>query len=320
MSFSFKTYLKYILISLCVIVPFASFQFFYVYGISSEEFSVKLVFIPLFIATIFGSLVANAVILRHKLRQTQDDYIQQAKMASLGHLVRSVAHEVNTPVGNTITLLGLLKKQKETIKKEIYSDSPQQTSIEEALEDIELNLTVMENSMKQVATLVRNFKTISIDNSDDLKSIDMYAYIESLLGAVQIELRNHEIEVSTRCDKEISIITYPSLLLQILSQCIYNAIHHAFENIKNPQISLVCYKKDLNIIIEIADNGTGIPKQLLPKIFDPFTMKTRKEGRIGLGLAMVYNIITENLHGEISVKSDTTGTLFRISLPEKINH
>ena len=319
MSYTLKTYLKYISFTLSLILPFASFQFIYVYGIGADDFNLRLLIIPLIVSIVFGSLIANAVLLRYKLKQAQDDFVQQAKMASLGHLVKSVAHEVNTPVGNTITLISLLKEQRLTIEQEIQSGSPQKLPIEQALEDIKQNLTVMESSMQQVATLVRNFKTISADNRDELKRIDMYDYIESLLGAVQTELKKGNIESSMECEKEIFILTYPGLLLQILSQCIYNAVHHAFENISDPKISLSCFNEDQRVIIEVADNGNGIDKQLLPNIFDPFTMQSRKQGRVGLGLAMVYNIIKDNLHGDINVKSSQDGTLFKISLPEEVS-
>ena len=276
----------------------------------------KLLVVPAIVATIFGSFIAKVILLRYKLKQTQEDFIKQAKMASLGHIVNSVAHEVNTPVGNTITLLTLLQEEQKTISHEIQSGNPQKAPIISSLESIEKSLTIMNSNMQQVASLVKNFKTISADNSNDLLTINLNEYIKSLVETIRIQFKEQDIKISMKSDPDIMINTYPSLLLQILNQCIYNASHHAFKGITSPEILISLLLKDDSITIKIEDNGNGIEKQLLPKIFDPFTMQARKKDRIGLGLSMVYNIVTQNLQGNITAQNhDHKGALFTITLP-----
>ena len=256
------------------------------------------------------------ILLRYKLKQTQEDFIKQAKMASLGHIVNSVAHEVNTPVGNTITLLTLLQEEQKTISHEIQSGNPQKVPIISSLENIEKSLTIMNSNMQQVASLVKNFKTISADNSNDLLTINLNEYIKSLIETIRIQFKEQNIKISIKSDSDIMINTYPSLLLQILNQCIYNASYHAFKGVDSPEILISLFLKDNTITIKIEDNGNGIEKQLLPKIFDPFTMQARKKDRIGLGLSMVYNIVTQNLQGNITAENhDHKGALFTITLP-----
>lgn len=297
-------------------VPFALFQFFYVYEISSEDFTIKLLVVPIVVATVFGSFIAKVILLRYELKKTQESFIQQAKMASLGHVVNSVAHEVNTPLGNTITLITLLQEEQKALSNEIQSPNPHKSFIVSSLENIEKSLAMMSTNMQQVATLVRNFKTISADNNDDLLTINLTEYIQSLIDTIRIQFKEQNIKISMNSEDDIRVNTYPSLLLQILNQCIYNASYHAFSGITSPEILISALRDNHRIIITIEDNGNGIDKELLAKIFDPFTMQSRKENRIGLGLSMVYNIVTQNLQGTITAQNhDHKGALFTITLP-----
>ncbi len=317
MSMQIKTYLKYIFYSIALIIPLATIQFLYVYKVSfSDPSTFKLYMIPFTVSVIFGSFIAHTVLLRFQLKQTQKSLIQEAKMASLGHLVKSVAHEINTPAGNTVTLISVIQGHQKDLKNELQKERPRRDIIKENIQAIDKSLSIMSDSMQEISSLVNSFKTISADTSDDYKEINLNTYLNSLLNTFSAEFNLHHIELSLDNSRSVHIETYPSLLIQVLSQCINNAMHHAFDNSEAAVIDVTVEKDENHAIIKIGDNGKGIDPKHLPKVFDPFTMEKRKKNHVGLGLSMVYNIVTENLKGTIEAyNKKEQGALFVIKIP-----
>ena len=314
MSETNKTYLKFIFISLLIVSTFATFQFIYVFD--TQNFNIKLIIVPVIVAIIFGSFIAHSILLKKELKQAQEELIEQAKLASLGHLVKSVAHEINTPAGNTLTLISVVHEQIHALATEIESDLPQKNIILDNIETINQSLKVMQTSMTQVSGLIQSFKSISADTKDSLTQIGLHTYIRDVVNTFSSEAKEKNVDIVIEINESITLLTYPSLLIQVLNQIIFNAMHHAFTDISSPKIIIQSFLEDEMVSLVIKDNGNGIQESFISKIFDPFSMQERKTDRVGLGLSIVNNIVHHNLQGNINVTNmENSGACFNIQLP-----
>ncbi len=314
MSEPSKTYLKYVSISILIVSTLAAFQFIYVFEL--RTIAPKLIIVPITVGIIFGSFIAHTVLLRKELKLAQEELIEQAKLASLGNLVKSVAHEINTPAGNTLTLISVVSEQIHSLAAEIESVSPQKNIILDNIETIDKSLKVMRTSMTQVSGLIQSFKAISSDTKDALTQIGLHTYISDVVNTFSSEAKENKVTILIEKNESITLSTYPSLLIQVLNQIIYNAMHHAFTDISSPKIMIQSFLEDELVTLVIKDNGNGIKEEFLSKIFDPFSMQERKKDRVGLGLSIVNNIVHHNLQGNIRVTNeDNSGACFTIQLP-----
>ncbi len=126
------------------------------------------------------------------------------------------------------------------------------------------------------------------------------------------------VSIETSIDKNLKIVSYPTVFGQIINILVKNSAIHAFSNkhLKENKILIQIKKENTFLVIDYSDNGKGIPKDILPKVFDPFFTTNRVEGGSGLGLHILYNLITTKFNGDITCKSEVNnGTAFKITIP-----
>jgi len=281
-----------------------------------------------------------------QLRRTQSQLIQAEKMSSLGQLVAGVAHEINNPVsfiyGNLTPaqeyirdLLGLMEMYEQ------YYPNPA-PAIAEEIENIELeflaeDLPKLLNSIKvgaeRIKEIVKSLRTFSRLDEAEVKEVDIHENIDSTLMILQTKLKhgpNHsEVKVITNYGKLPLIECYAGQLNQVFMNIISNAIDALNERDKNRSLeemkanpSTIEIKTAVNkerVEITIADNGIGIEKEAMEKIFDPFyTTKPIGKGT-GLGLSISYQIVVDKHGGDLRCLSQWgEGTKFIIELPVAI--
>lgn len=253
------------------------------------------------------------------LKATQASLIQAEKMASLGQLVAGVAHEVNTPIGITITGASQLQMLIEELGRR-YTDSALKKSdflrfLADGQEMAELILT---NSTR-AANLVQSFKLVAVDQSSDERRVFLLrAYIEELLRSLHPTYKARAgLTIALDCPEEIEIDGYPGALSQILTNLVMNALVHALEPDRPGRITIAARPLDGDRVeLSVADDGCGIPPEVAPKVFDPFFTTRRGSGGSGLGLHIVYNLVTGRLHGSIAVESRLgAGARFTLRFP-----
>lgn len=253
----------------------------------------------------------------HNLKRTQNKLIESEKMASLGKLVAGVAHEVNTPVGIGLTASSHLSFITQELDEKYQKEEMSQKAFESYLKEADKLATLIFTNLNRTSDIIKNFKQVAVDQTSEQKRVFyLKEYTEGIIISIDNIIRKKDINVDIKCDDSISISSYPGLYSQIMTNLVINSIRHGFKGRDNGNITIDIKIEDNKLNIVYMDNGIGISEENLPQIFDPFFTTNREDGGSGLGLNIIYNIITNNLKGTISCNSKINeGVIFRIELP-----
>ena len=265
----------------------------------------------------FNQLHQN--LLEHMQREEmQAQQVTQEKLAALGALVAGVAHELNTPLGNSIMMTSALQQNTENLQQKLAYQLLRQNDLLEFINDTKESASLIMRGLNSAAELVREFKQVAVDRSSAQRRI--FDLQQTLAELVSIMLRDitqsgHRIELDI--PEQISMNSYPGPLNQVITALIENALVHAFEGRENGQMRLTaCCNLSGQVQIRFQDNGVGIAQHHLMRIFDPFFTTKMGQGSGGLGMNICYNIVTTLLNGQIKAES-TPGqhTVFILDLP-----
>ncbi|NRA71942.1 MAG: transporter substrate-binding domain-containing protein [Gammaproteobacteria bacterium] len=239
------------------------------------------------------------------LQQTQQHLVESEKMASLGGLVAGIAHEINTPVGIGLTAITYFLGITETLEQKYRDKKMSQSEFEEYLKSSIESAQIINRNLERTAQLVRSFKQISVDqSSDERRLFHVKKYIEEIQLSIFHLTKKTNITIKVDCDENLMIDSYPGALSQILSNFMINSTIHAYPNNEYGTISIKVEEQDGVIKLTYTDDGAGIPIQNIKKIFNPFFTTNRENGGSGLGLNIIYNIVTNRLKGKIECRSD----------------
>ncbi|MDP3300624.1 MAG: ATP-binding protein [Sulfuricurvum sp.] len=252
------------------------------------------------------------------LQKAQMQMVQSEKMAALGNLVSGVAHEVNTPLGNALTGGSIILKESQNLIRQIQEGTLKKSTLEHAIQVLNDTATVMNRSLNQAADLIRSFKRISVDQSaEDIREFNLYHYLEEILLTFHNKLKKIPVDVTLTGDHELILKSYPGIYAQLISNFIQNSLIHAFtEQTQHPAISIDFEVINEELILTYADNGLGMNEAIKNVAFEPFTTTKRSTGGSGLGLNIIYNLITHKLKGKITIESEPMqGIKFTITVP-----
>lgn len=252
------------------------------------------------------------------LKRAQNQLIESEKMAALGSLVSGVAHEVNTPLGNAVTGGSIIKKETEELIKSMQDGTLKKSTLEESLKHIDETSKLLYRSLNTAAELIKSFKQISVDQSVERKrSFDLVEYVNEIIKTFNNKLKRVPIEVQIIAPKELVLDSYPGAFAQLLNNFIQNSIIHGFEEKRdNARIQIEIYLKDKTLNFIYSDNGAGMSPDIKVKAFDPFVTTKRNAGGTGLGLNIVYNIVTQKLKGTLVLETaPNQGVEYLIQIP-----
>jgi len=253
----------------------------------------------------------------NKLQQAQSSLLESEKMAALGSLVAGVAHEINTPLGIVKTAVSHNQDIVRNLKKLTDNNQLTASTLNQSLlseyEGYELILSNLERSIHLVST----FKQVAVDQSTEtMREVNLLQYLNEILIALKPLLRKKNITINIDGDNDIQIMTYPGPLYQILSNLVNNSIIHGFEHKKSGNITITLKQGDQRILMTYCDNGQGIDAEITDKIFEPFMTTKRNKGGSGLGMHIVYNLVTQLFKGTIDCSSPVNGGIqFIIYIP-----
>jgi PAS domain S-box-containing protein len=251
------------------------------------------------------------------LRKTQNELVQSEKMASLGELVAGVAHEINTPVGIGVTAASHLESLTKKITAAFGSGSISKRDFEVFLADADESTKLILANLHRAATLIQSFKQVAVDHSSEEKrNFNVLPYVREIIMSLAPRLRQSNAELKVEGDEDIVINSYPGAISQIVTNLILNSLAHAFEENDNGKISINASVKEGSVHLEYEDNGCGLSDEVINKIYDPFFTTKRGQGGSGLGMNIVYNLVTQRLRGAIHCESELgQRTKFSISFP-----
>lgn len=250
----------------------------------------------------------------YNLKETQDKLVDSEKMASLGSLVAGVAHEINTPIGIGITGITHFLENTEIVKGKYENEDISEEEFKEYLETSnELALLIYSN-LEKTAHFVRSFKQISVDQmSEDKREFNLKEYTKEVLFSISNITKKTNINIKVLCEDDLTINTYAGSFSQIITNLVINSIRHGFDEKEKGEIVIDISFHDDSYELIYKDNGKGIKKENISKIFDPLFTTNREKGGTGLGLNIIYNIVTTILKGTISCESEEhKGVEFRI--------
>jgi signal transduction histidine kinase len=250
--------------------------------------------------------------------EAQTQQVMQEKLAALGSLVAGVAHELNTPLGNSLMMGSALQEKTEAINDKLQQAQIQRQDLVEYIAEAQEATEVIMRGLKNASSLVNSFKQVAVDRaSAQQRSFDLQQTCQEVVSTMMRALRPCGHQIRIEIPDNIVMQSYPGPLGQVLANLIDNALVHAFDNRHGGQLHLSArLTADARVIIEFADDGIGIAEQHLNRIFDPFFTTKMGQGGNGLGLSISYNIVTTLLNGTITVSSQPgQGTVFTLDLP-----
>jgi len=255
------------------------------------------------------------------LKETQNQLIESEKLAALGRLVAGVSHEINTPLGIGITAISYLEKECRDIDKALSSNKLTRSGMIEFLEGLQSTTKLVLTNLKNAAGLVNKFKQIAVDQStEQLREFNLQEYLDGIIQSLSPQLKHTNYKVTLECPEDIVILSYPSIVTQVITNLVMNSLIHGFDGLDNGTMHLSVEPVEKNMLhIHYVDDGLGIANEHIEKIFEPFFTTKRGQGGIGLGLNIVYNLITRTLDGTIEVQSEENkGVHFHIKIPIRL--
>ncbi|MBW3586606.1 MAG: HAMP domain-containing histidine kinase, partial [Cyanobacteria bacterium 0813] len=256
------------------------------------------------------------------LKSAQNKLVESEKMAALGGLVAGVAHEINTPIGIGITAASLLA-EKATKFFELYSNGQiKRSELEKFLDTAMQSSNMILSNLTRAADLIHSFKEVAVDQSSELKrTFNLKNYLEEILTSLTAKLKRTKHKIEIKCDENILLNSYPGVLSQIVTNLVFNSLLHAYDRQDEGILTFDFKLEGDRLIFEYADNGKGIAPENLSKIFEPFFTTKRGQGGTGLGLHIIYNLVTQKLNGTIRCESQLKkGTKFMIEFPAKMSN
>ncbi|CAO3443119.1 ATP-binding protein [Azospirillum largimobile] len=252
------------------------------------------------------------------LKETQANLVQAEKMASLALLVAGVAHEINTPIGIAFGCATHLSGRTGTLAEAFERGTMKKSDLAAYVATAGESSRLIEQNLTRAAELIQSFKRVAVDQtSEERRRFDLLAYLEEVVTSLGPTLRKSRHRVAIACSPGIQMDSFPGALSQVVTNLVMNALTHAFpSDCKGHMVIDVDEMPDDEVEIRFADDGVGIPAENLPKVFEPFFTTRRGSGGSGLGLHIVFNLVTQSLGGRISVDSVAgDGTTFTLRIP-----
>jgi len=254
-----------------------------------------------------------------ELNAAQQNLIDAERLAALGELVAGVAHEVNNPIGISLTVASTLARRAETFETDLKADGQlRRSQLEEFVRSSRDASEQLVANLQRAGELIQSFKQVAVDRSHtERRQFMLKEATDQIIASLTPVLKRAPVELKVEVPDGLAIDGYPGPYGQILTNLFLNATNHAFPDGRSGTISISARSRgadDVEIIF--ADDGAGMTPEVQRQAFDPFFTTRRNEGGTGLGLHIVYNLVTQQLGGRMMLESrEGQGTTFRIIMP-----
>lgn len=254
-----------------------------------------------------------------ELQATQAHLLETEKLVALGSLVAGVAHEVNTPIGVSITAVSHLNTLLHQFEKKYTDQTMKRRDLNDFIEVCHETFSILDNNLTRAAEMVKNFKVVAVNQANDLlEDVMLKQLFEALIQSLKHETKKKKVEFELNGPADTCIKSYSGSLYQIFTNLILNSVFHGFEDKKPGECAIQIQFKyqDAGIEIYYSDNGVGLSNEAKQHILEPFFTTKRQAGGSGLGMHIVHNLIKSKLHGEFEILAPTIGFSCRMLLPK----
>jgi signal transduction histidine kinase len=255
-----------------------------------------------------------------ELSAAQQNLIDAERLAALGGLVAGVAHEVNNPIGISLTVASSFARRADIFDAELKSGAPlRRSQLEEFVRTSQDAAQQLVGNLHRAGDLIQSFKQVAVDRSHaERRQFSLREATEQIIASLRPVLKRSPITLTTDMPEGLVIDGYPGSYGQILTNLFLNAANHAFADGRAGAIKISARPRGADHVeIIFSDNGAGMTPEVQRKAFDPFFTTRRNEGGTGLGLHIVYNLVTQQLGGRMMLESRPgQGTTFRIIMPK----
>jgi signal transduction histidine kinase len=255
--------------------------------------------------------------LRH-LRDIQTSLIEAEKLAALGRMVAGVAHEINTPLGSSLTVASALQRKAELFAAEVAQGDLRRSTLTSFLQLVSDASSQLVTNLGRAAERVQSFKEVAADQAESQRrSFDAGELTGQVLSQFERQLRQRAIALSHRCEGDLGMDSYPGPFGQVLIHLAVNSMTHAFAGDGTGRIDVsVRAAGPQHVELLFADDGCGMAPDVERRAFDPFFTTRRQEGASGLGLHIVHSVVVDRLGGQLRLESKPgAGTRFQLILP-----
>ena len=254
-----------------------------------------------------------------ELNTAQQNLIDAERLAALGGLVAGVAHEVNNPIGISLTVASSLARRTEMFEAELRSEGGlRRSQLEEFVRTSRDASQQLVANLHRAGELIQSFKQVAVDRSHaERRQFSLGEATDQIVASLRPVLKRAPITLNVDVPEGLIINGYPGSYGQILTNLFLNAVNHAFADGRSGTITISARARGHDDVeINFADNGVGMTPDVQRQAFDPFFTTRRNEGGTGLGLHIVYNLVTQQLGGRMMLESRPgQGTTFRIIMP-----
>jgi C4-dicarboxylate-specific signal transduction histidine kinase len=253
-----------------------------------------------------------------ELELARDHLLNSEKLASLGSLVAGVSHEVSTPLGVAVTACSAVADTLHGMQREYENKALSQDAFEQTMTQAIAGVGMLQNNLDRAAQLISSFKHTVVSQVDDnLSDFEVMDTVRTLLVSLQPVMRRVPVVPVLKGPAQLKVRSYPSALMQVLTNLMMNSALHAFEGVASPEIKIEVADEKDQWTLTYRDNGVGVAPDLHQRIFEPFFTTRRGRGGTGLGLNIVYTLVTQRLGGRLEFWSDSAaGLRFRLDLPK----
>ena len=250
--------------------------------------------------------------------EAQRYLIETERLAALGRLVAGVAHELNSPVGISLTVASTLARRCANFTDQIFSGPIRRSRLAEFTDGCQDAANQLVANLERAGELIQSFKQVAVDHSHaERRPFDLKLATEQIVASVRPGLPKHRDSLVLEVPADIVLDSYPGAYGQVLTNLIFNAVTHGFADGPGGHVLIKAHRLDMeHVEIIFSDDGRGMPEEVQRHVFDPFFTTNRAQGNTGLGLYIVHNLVTDQLGGRITlVSAPGKGTTIYITLP-----
>jgi len=240
------------------------------------------------------------------LKHARAQLLEQEKWAAIGAFVAGIAHDVNTPLGASVTINSHMRKLLDNAERKYADNTLKKSDLEEFYSEFGESIQMIGGHLNRAADLIQNFKAVSVHQINEIdEEFNLCEYLNRIIKGMKFECKKRNVKISLKCShEEVILRSAPGLISQILTNLISNSLTHGFGNNYGGHITIESHFVEDGIQLSYMDDGKGMDAQTLENVFIPFFTTKRGEGGSGLGMHIVHTLVTEKLSGRIKATSE----------------